>query len=254
MLLYLIFFMFGLLLIAGLMASAQRKAQLTRERAERELKQRLKRSLYTCETLLTSSPFALPTNARTILLKRRIFLLEELSELGEANLESRITHSKEELYTISDDGLTEKFHEHYPLNGVPYESIFQYCHNLMTFYDKEINTVSSLSFLCTKEKSSLEKALTLCLFDDYVKKGTKDKSLEIWGSARSYFEKALELLVQYPEHTSSYTSKRDELMNEIVEIQYAMWAIPPNSNEPKESGDGLDRMFDTEKSKNRWSS
>lgn len=245
----LIAFLFALLILSFTLMTLQQKQMQAKHRMTMERRGHFRRSLNACEALLTTSPFPLPHSAKTILYKRKRYILEELQDLGEDEIDIRLTMVKDELNRLEND-INIVYSYDFSLLG--YDNIYQYCHNLGVFFDREINNNTSLSMASSKEKITLEKATVQCLFHDYINKGMHDKSLEVWGSARSYLEKALDLFVKYPDYTYEYADKREDLLSSVAEIQNAMWAIPTRREEKESTSDGLDRMFDGEKSKKRW--
>lgn len=209
------------------------------------------RSLEYIERLLLTSPFKMPLNVQVILLKKRYQLLELIYKIGEKSIAGRLALCEEELARVMQ---LEPVNSKYPNPNNEIDKMsHQYLTALSRFFESEITKNTWLSLRCTVEKQIIDEVLVQYQFFKLVEKGENEKSLEAWGNARSYFEKALNMFILHPNFTENLTTHKETLLDSITDIQRSMWSVPKSIKDSSiQAGDGLERMFETQKSKEHW--
>jgi len=234
--------------------SAQKKRQRQLEKINRARKNRaLRRLNYTDAIIEETAP--VPTRMALIFQKRRLEELLFLKELGLDGIKDRImtcnssiSYLQEQIEPNENINVLEKNdYKHTKQNKL---------YMLMHFLSRELRLRGSMyhDFNFIKiEKGLVEATIFYAGVSDSVTKGIKDYEADYLGSARSCFERALNLAETNPDqafHCQELLSLAEEYLAKVKRAMYSNRddekAISANSE------DGLDRMFQSSKAKESW--
>ncbi|MDX2367914.1 MAG: hypothetical protein QNK36_05845 [Colwellia sp.] len=164
--------------------------------------------------------------------------IQELSARLEAAEDLAANQSKEEVFTVPD-------------NDQQILTILQCIKKIRVILKSEQSkgVVDAQTF--TKEDHRLDAMQLKINIESLVKRGSQAQSKEMLGSARQYFEKALQTLATHPLKTEYVATKQSEITNQLADISDSLKSTNAQdaANKAKSEENELDVLFQP---KQKW--
>jgi hypothetical protein len=128
-------------------------------------------------------------------------------------------------------------------------SILQCIKKIRATLKSEQNKGTVEAQIFTKESNRLNAMQLKINIESLVKRGNQAQSKDMLGSARQYFEKALQTLAKSPVKTEYVSTKQEEITNQLAEITNSLKSTNAQDavNKAKSEENDLDSLFQPKK-------